>query len=86
MTPAYAAPEQFSPALGSTARTDVFAFALMLGEMISGKDALEGSEYEALERASSNPDQRPTPRTLGADVSDDVEAVFAKALAVRPRL
>jgi formylglycine-generating enzyme required for sulfatase activity/serine/threonine protein kinase len=85
MTPAYAAPEQFSPALGATGPwTDVFALALMLVEIITGKDALEGNEYEALARASTNPDQRPTPRTLGADVSDGVEAVFVRALAVRP--
>jgi formylglycine-generating enzyme required for sulfatase activity/serine/threonine protein kinase len=85
MTPAYAAPEQFSPALGATGPwTDVFALALMIVEIVTGKDALEGTEYEALARASTNPDQRPTPRALGADVSDGVEAVFVRALAVRP--
>jgi formylglycine-generating enzyme required for sulfatase activity/serine/threonine protein kinase len=85
MTPAYAAPEQFSPALGTTGPwTDVFALALMIVEVITGRDALEGNEYEALARASSNPEQRPTPRALGADVSDGVESVFARALAVRP--
>ena len=34
--------------------------------------------------ASASPERRPTPRALGATVSDDVEAVFAKALAVKP--
>src|SRR6185295_5096792 len=34
--------------------------------------------------SACNPDKRPTPRTLGARVSDSVEAVFKKALAIMP--
>ena len=42
-TPAYGAPEQFSRAQGSTGPwTDVFALALMFGEIVSGKDAAPG--------------------------------------------
>jgi formylglycine-generating enzyme required for sulfatase activity len=34
--------------------------------------------------AASNPNDRPTPRTLGALVTEEVEAVFRKAVAVKP--
>jgi hypothetical protein len=34
--------------------------------------------------ASRDPARRPTPRTLGVEVSDTVEAVFAKAVTVAP--
>jgi formylglycine-generating enzyme required for sulfatase activity/serine/threonine protein kinase len=84
-TPAYGAPEQFSRTHGSTGPwTDVFALALIVVEMITGKDPLDGDDYVQLAVASANPERRPTPRTLGADVSDGVEAVFRKALAIKP--
>jgi len=82
-TPAYGAPEQFSRAQGSTGPwTDVFALALMFGEIVSGKDPLEGDDLGQLGFASMDTSRRPTPRTLGATVSDGVEAVLAKSLAV----
>ncbi len=84
-TPAYGAPEQFSRTHGATGPwTDVFALALMLVETVTGREPLEGDDFVQLAVASSNPGRRPTPRALGAIVSDDVEAVFAKALAVKP--
>jgi len=82
-TPAYGAPEQFSRSQGSTGPwTDVFALALMFSELVSGKDPLQGDDIAQLGFASMDPSRRPTPRTLGAPVSDAVEAVLAKALAV----
>ncbi len=84
-TPAYGAPEQFSRTHGSTGPwTDVFSLALILGEIVTGRDPLEGDDYVQLAVASASPDRRPTPRTLGGQVSDDVEAVFLKAVAVKP--
>jgi eukaryotic-like serine/threonine-protein kinase len=84
-TPAYGAPEQFSRSQGSTGPwTDVFSLALVMGELVSGKAPLQGDDFVQLGFASSNPAVRPTPRALGAPVSDAVEAVFAKALAVQP--
>ena len=85
-TPSYGAPEQFSRTYGATGPwTDVFAFALVLVEILqSGKPALVGDEFLQLANASTNENERPTPRTLGVPVTDAVEAVFAKALAVKP--
>ncbi|HEY4014453.1 MAG TPA: bifunctional serine/threonine-protein kinase/formylglycine-generating enzyme family protein [Polyangiaceae bacterium] len=84
-TPAYGAPEQFSRANGATGPwTDVFALALIVGEMLSGGEALQGDDFLQLAVASANPARRPTPRALGAKVSDAVEEVFVKALSVNP--
>ncbi|MFO0676026.1 MAG: bifunctional serine/threonine-protein kinase/formylglycine-generating enzyme family protein [Polyangiaceae bacterium] len=82
-TPAYGAPEQFSRTHGATGPwTDVFALALILVELVTGKSALDGEDYLQLAVSAAHPDRRPTPRGLGAVVSDEVEAVFRKALAV----
>ncbi len=82
-TPAYGAPEQFSRAQGATGPwTDVFALGLVFSELVSGQDPLVGDDVAQLAFASMDPARRPTPRTLGAQVSDEVEAVIAKALAV----
>ena len=84
-TPAYGSPEQFSRRYGSTGPwTDVYAMALILVEMISGKDALASDDVVVLGDLSCDPNRRPTPRTLGAALDDDAEAVFEKALAVNP--
>ena len=85
-TPAYGAPEQFSRARGATGPwTDVYSLTLMLGEMLAGKPALEGDDFIQLGMSTADPARRPTPRTLGATVSDEVEAVCAKALAIKPQ-
>jgi len=84
-TPAYGAPEQFSRTHGATGPwTDVFALALIVVETITGREPLEGDDFLQLAVASASADRRPTPRTLGASVSDEVERVFARALAVKP--
>jgi formylglycine-generating enzyme required for sulfatase activity/serine/threonine protein kinase len=84
-TPAHGAPEQFSRTHGSTGPwTDVFALALIVVELISGREPLEGDDFFQLGVASASGDRRPTPRTQGVSVSDEVEAVFARALQVKP--
>ncbi len=84
-TPAYGAPEQFSRTHGATGPwTDVFSLALILSEVATGKEPLQGDDYVQLAVASGSPDRRPTPRTLGVQVTDEVEAVFRKAVAVKP--
>jgi formylglycine-generating enzyme required for sulfatase activity len=84
-TPAYGAPEQFSRTNGATGPwTDVFALSLILTEMITGQEALQGDDYVQLAVAAGNTERRPTPRTLGATVSDEVEKTLAKAVAVKP--
>jgi formylglycine-generating enzyme required for sulfatase activity/serine/threonine protein kinase len=84
-TPAYGAPEQFSRTYGATGPwTDVFAFALVLVECITQKEPLEGDDFMQMGYASSDKAHRPTPRTKGVAVTDEVERVFEKALAVSP--
>jgi formylglycine-generating enzyme required for sulfatase activity len=84
-TPQYGAPEQFSRTYGATGPwTDVYAMALVAVEMLTGKNALEGEDLMQLGYATGDLNRRPTPRTLGIAVSDAVEAVFEKALSVRP--
>ncbi len=84
-TPNYGAPEQFDRVHGATGPwTDVFGLALVVLEMMSGgTPPLAGTEFLQLAFASQNTERRPTPRELGLEVSDGVEAVFAKALAVK---
>ena len=87
MTPDYAAPEQF---LGVEALigpwTDVFSLALVLVEMmLGGRAALRGEDFESLKRASLDAKHRPTPGSFGLDVSNGVESVFKRALAVDVR-
>lgn len=84
MTPNYAAPEQFrgdDPLIGPW--TDVFATALVLIEVMAGTSpVMQGESVEELRAASENRDRRPSPRALGLDVPNTVEAVFKRALAV----
>ncbi len=85
-TPNYGAPEQFSRSHGATGPwTDVFAMALVLIEILRGTAALEGDDYLQLAIAARDESRRPSPRALGVPVSDAVEAVFLRALAVSPR-
>ena len=84
-TPAYGAPEQFSRTHGSTGPwTDVFSLALIVVELVSGKEPLQGDDFLQLAVAAVNADRRPTPRALGVAVSDEVEAIFARAVAIKP--
>ncbi len=86
-TPNYGAPEQFSRTHGATGPwTDVFSLALIMVELLrGGVPALQGDDYIQLAVASRDPTVRPTPRAFGVEVSDDVETVFRRALAVSPR-
>ena len=84
-TPFYGAPEQFNRAHGSTGPwTDVFALALVAVEVVSGKEPLAGDTIMQLAYAAADVNLRPTPRAHGVTTSDDVEAIFLKALAVKP--
>ena len=84
-TPLYGAPEQFNRAYGSTGPwTDVFALALVAGELLSGKEPLAGDNIVQLAHATSDEKLRPTPRMHGVTTSDEIEAIFQKALAVKP--
>jgi eukaryotic-like serine/threonine-protein kinase len=84
-TPGFGAPEQFDAAFGETGPwTDVFALALVVVEMMCGREALQGQEVAKLGQESCDRHRRPTPRALGVRVSDEIERVLCRALAVEP--
>jgi formylglycine-generating enzyme required for sulfatase activity len=84
-TPWYGAPEQFSKRYGATGPwTDVFAMALIMLEMLTLKAPLEGDDFIQLSIESTSAAHRPTPRSRGVPVSDAVEQVFLKAVAIQP--
>src|ERR1019366_4338354 len=86
-TPQYGAPEQFDrAAYGATGPwSDVFAFALVVVEVLSGRVALDGGDTTQLFISSVHPARRPTPRQCGVSVPDAVEAVMTRAVAIEPR-
>ncbi len=85
-TPLYGAPEQFDRKYGATGPwTDVFAFALVVVEVMTGRPALDGADTPQLFVSSMRPDRRPTPRACGLRVTEAIEQLFARALAVDPK-
>lgn len=85
-SPAYAAPEQWAPrAFGQTGKwTDVWGLALTVVEVAKGSEVISGDMSEMM-GTILDPSRRPTPRQEGLSVTDEVEAVFARALALDPR-
>ncbi|MES1184512.1 MAG: protein kinase [Myxococcales bacterium] len=85
-TPAYGSPEQWAPKrYGQTGPwTDVWGLALTLSEALVGHPIIDG-DPAAIMGTVLDPNRRPTPGSEGAIVSDEVERVFAKALALDPR-
>lgn len=82
----YGAPEQFARRFGATGPwTDVFALALVLIELVSGKRALEGEDAAELFVSSADLEHRPTLRARGVEVSEPVEEVIKVALSVDPK-
>ncbi len=86
-TAPYGAPEQFSRRYGATGPwTDVFALALVLVELVTGKRALTGDDVAELFVSAADPNHRPTLKGLGhPDVPEALEAVLLRALAVEPK-
>jgi eukaryotic-like serine/threonine-protein kinase len=84
-SPAYGAPEQWAPKrFGQTGRwTDVWGLALTVVEVAKGEEVVGGDHAEMM-GTILDPGRRPTPRTEGIQVTDQVERIFAKALAVDP--
>jgi formylglycine-generating enzyme required for sulfatase activity/serine/threonine protein kinase len=84
--PDYGAPEHFKRSYGAIGpATDVYGLALCIIEMVTGKRALEGKDAGELYLATSDLGRRPTLRAHGSHVSDAVEAVLQRALAVDPK-
>jgi serine/threonine protein kinase len=84
-TPAYGAPEQFLPDYGATGPwTDVFALALVLVELVTGRAPLGTDTVAQMMARACDPRLRPTPRAMGVSIDMGVERVLARALAVHP--
>ena len=84
--PEYGAPEHFKKSYGAIGpATDVYGLALCVIEMVTGKPALVGADAGELYLATSDLAKRPTLRARGSHVSDAVEAVLQRALAVDPK-
>lgn len=85
-TPRYGAPEQFSRRYGATGPwTDVFAFALVLVEVITGQPALQGEDTAQLFVAACDPERRPGLLAAGVPAPEQVEAVIQTALSIDPK-
>jgi serine/threonine protein kinase len=82
----YAAPEQLDPRYGrSGLATDVYAFALLVTELLTDRLPVEARDPVAILKAATDPTLRPTPRTRGAqNVPDAIEIACRRALAVDP--
>lgn len=79
----YAAPEQLSRSYGPTGPwTDVYGLALVTVELLCGRPTIASGEISEVVAATTNPRVRPTPRQFGTQLSDAIEAVFERALAV----
>jgi eukaryotic-like serine/threonine-protein kinase len=85
-TPAYGAPEQWLPKrFGQTGPwTDVWGLALTMVEVMAARPIIDGDQAAMMGTALDGR-RRPTPRTEGVEVSDEVEEVFERALALDPR-
>jgi serine/threonine-protein kinase len=84
-SPAYAAPEQFDEKLGKPGPfTDVYTLAIVFVEALRDQPAIEGENIATLVGQTLDANRRPTPRTLGIDVPDELEKVFVRALSIAP--
>jgi serine/threonine protein kinase len=85
-TPAYGAPEQWAPRqYGSTGPwTDVWGLAMTMVEALVGRQPISGDMPQML-ASVIDPHRRPSPRSLGAVVAEDVEQAFLRALEVDPK-
>jgi serine/threonine protein kinase len=85
-TPGYAAPEQWLPKrYGQTGPwTDVWGLALTMVEAMAGRPPIVG-DVAAMMGTTVDESLRPTPRAEGVRVSDEIEAIFERALNVDPR-
>jgi class 3 adenylate cyclase/tetratricopeptide (TPR) repeat protein len=85
-TPQYAAPEQFSKKHGPAGPwTDVFSFALVVIEVLTGRQALDGGTVLQLYVSSVSQHVRPRLAEQGVHASDALEEVLRRALRPHPQ-
>ncbi|MEZ4309591.1 MAG: protein kinase [Polyangiaceae bacterium] len=85
-TARYAAPEQLMSEYGATGPwTDVYAMALILIEVVTGRFALQGDTFVQIFASSIDTRSRPSLTARGAPAPASIEAVLSRALAIHPR-
>jgi len=83
--PAYGAPEQFDDSVGAIGPwTDVYSLALVVLEALTDRTVMEGEHLGEFAIKALDYVNRPTPRSVGLAVGDEVEAVMARAVAISP--
>jgi serine/threonine protein kinase len=81
-TPHYLSPEQARGEQDIDARTDIYSVGVMLFELLTGKTPFEGgTAVEVAERVLT--DAFPSPRSINASISVELEQVILKATAHR---
>ncbi|WP_394822725.1 serine/threonine protein kinase [Pendulispora albinea] len=84
-SPAYAAPEQFDEKLGAIGPwTDVYSLAMVLLEGMRDQPPFLGLTLRELIAKTVSPAASLSPRDFGLVVPDEVQEVFARALAREP--
>ncbi len=84
--PAYGAPEQFDDRVGEVGPwTDIYGFSLMLLESMMGEPVTHGEHIGDFARGALDEERRPTPRTLGLTVPDEIEQVFVRSFKINPK-
>lgn len=79
-TPAYMAPEQADPSLGSaTVQTDLYSLGVILFEMVTGRRPFTGSQVQIISQVSSK--TVPRASTWRPTVDATLDAIIAKATA-----
>jgi eukaryotic-like serine/threonine-protein kinase len=81
-TPAYMSPEQLQSSREVDARTDVYAFGVILYEMLTGVLPFSADSYNGLVLAIVNAEPR-NPSELRADLPSELGAIVMHALAKR---
>lgn len=81
----HGSPEHFMAPGHLEPASDVFALALITGELVTGSSPLGEGDDAQLEAAAIDPVTRPTPRVRQTELGAYVEAVFERALALKAK-